>query len=540
MNLRNACLTGLVSAVVLSLASCSDDDNWGVVDGAKPDFDPSTEHIMTAAGRTAKIKGLIKDADGIASIRLSCPELMLNKTIDLIEIYGEPKTEYELDYDYKIQESVTGDSFNVVVTVTDVAGQTEEKTILVTLDGDFVAPSFSAAPDKEMTVLLKANTVFNLNFTVDDNMGIDYVTVNVEGVDGFPVRIEGNGNKTVTYTNKLSLPSEAQTYNLVVEAFDLPAQEGEVRSSKVESTLSVSELPDFNVIYLCDVETAAELNSDVFGVPMAMDHFAPYSYRVRYYNEKAGTKICFLPQRTDFGPICFGPEDGDLLGDDPETVGRITLDKAGVYYLIEVNTFDRTYTMSTYSPSEAVNPVMHLHYGGNDLNTWWEVNNFDDIWWQEWFFGPGGNPDQIKLHMDQDRNNPHLYTMEWKLTEGTERFQIANWHSHGWWNFTAWRVDDADDASKCMYYGNVHPTIPGHYESNEDYFQWKYMSLPASEYKFMYPAGGESFDIGSWGSEGYRKNFVPDNWINAHVPADGTYRLIFDLHSEHVKLVPVK
>lgn len=412
--------------------------------------------------------------------------------------------------------------------------------MLVTLDGDFTAPVFTAAPDREMTVLIKANTVFKLNFTVEDNVALDYVTVNVEGVAGYPVRIEGNGQKKIEYVNQLSLPSTAATYNLKIEAYDKAAQDGEVRSTVIESVLNVSELPDFDVIYLADVETAAELNSDVFGVPMAMDHVAPYKYRVRYYNEKVGTKICFIPQKTDFGPICFGPdnENPNTLGDDPESVGRVTLDKAGVYYLVEVNTYDRTVKLDTYAVADAINPVMHLHYGQDDLNTWWETNNLSDIWWQEWFFGPGGNPDTITAHMEVDKNNPNIYYYDWKLNAGTERFQIANWHSHGWWNFTSWRVDNSDDASKCMFYGNYHPTTP-HYESNDDYFKFKFMDLDPAEYKFMYPNGGDAFDLGKWGDEAYRKNFVPDNWINANIPADGTYRIIFDLHSERIKMVPL-
>lgn len=540
MNLKHACLMSLFAVSSLGLASCSDDDKWPVSDSADPDFKISSEHVMTVAGRTVKFAGKITDADGIASINLSCPELLLQKTINIIDIYGEPLKEYDLDYDFKIQPDVQGESFNVVVSIIDVAGKKTERTVLVTLDGDFTAPVFTAAPDREMTVLIKANTVFKLNFTVEDNVALDYVTVDVKGVAGYPVRIEANGQKKIEYANSLSLPSSAAQYELKIEAYDKAAQDGEVRSTVIESVLNVSELPDFDVLYLADVETAAELNSDVFGVPMAMDHVAPYKYRVRYYNEKAGTKICFLPQKTDFGPICFGPdnENPNTLGDDPESVGRITLDKAGVYYLVEVNTYDRTVKLDTYAVADAINPVMHLHYGQDDLNTWWETNNMDAIWWQEWFFGPGGNPKEITAHMEADKNNPNIYYYDWKLNAGTERFQISNWHSDGWWNFTSWRVDNSDDASKCMYYGNYHPTTP-HYTSNDDYFKFKYMDLDPAEYKFMYPNGGDAFDLGKWGDEGYRKNFVPDNWINANIPADGTYRIIFDLHSERIKMVPL-
>lgn len=536
---KHACMTGALALSLLAVSSCSDDDKWGTVDGKEPNFAVTSEHVMTDLGRDVHFAGKITDADGIASIKLSCPALSINKTIDLIEIYGAPQTEYDLDYSVRMRNDIEGESFDVEIAVTDVAGNTVKKNVLVTLDGDFSAPVFETSPDKEVTVLYKENPTFNLSFAVRDNREIDYVTVDVEGVDGFPVTVQGNGQNRVEFARKLELPTAIADYNLTVTAYDKAAQEGEVRSTVVNSVIKVSELPDWSVIYLADVATAAELNSDVFGVPMAMDHVGEYKYRVRYYNEKAGTQICFIPQKTDFGPICFGPDPADpaKLGDDPESVGRVTLDKAGVYYLINVNTFERTVTLDTYSVNEAVNPVMHLHYGQNDLNTWWETTNMGDIWWQEWFFGPGGNPDQITAHMEQDKNNPHIYYYDWKLSEGTERFQIANWHSHGWWNFTAWRVDDSDDASKCMFYGNYHPTTP-HYESNDDYFKFKYIDIDPEEYKFMYPSGGQAFDLGKWGDEGYRKNFVPDNWINAKIPAEGNYRIIFDLHAERIKMIP--
>ena len=115
------------------------------------------------------------------------------------------------------------------------------------------------------------------------------------------------------------------------------------------STINVSEMPDFSKMYLADVKTVEELNSDVFGVPMLINHTGEFQYRARYYNKAAGTEIFFLPQKTDFTPICFGldPEDNLKLTDDPETAKPIVLDKAGVYYELDINVKDATYSMRT-------------------------------------------------------------------------------------------------------------------------------------------------------------------------------------------------
>lgn len=147
MKLNRFFLGALVSLPLMGIATgCSDDEKWGVVDGADPSLALHSEHLHTEAGRSIRIKGTLQDADGIKTISLVCPELKLNKTIDLIDIYGEPQNEYELDYKFKIQDGETGDNFKIKVTVTDVAGKVKEGELLVTMDGDFVAPVFEVSP----------------------------------------------------------------------------------------------------------------------------------------------------------------------------------------------------------------------------------------------------------------------------------------------------------------------------------------------------------------------------------------------------------
>lgn len=548
--------TAMALLAFAGLTSCSSDD-WNDVDGKAPSLTLTQIHERTEAGRTIRIAGEITDADGIKTIDLVCHELNLNKRIDLIDIYGEPQTSYQLDYEFKIQEDETGDNFMIDVITTDVGGRQDKQQVKVTLDGDFNAPVFTASPDNEITVILKPQTYFNLNFAVTDNRVVDYVEVsmvditngeeNPTAVAGFPIRIEGNGTNSLEYSNRITLPSQAAKLKATITAYDKEANEA-AHGTKINSVITVSELPDFPVIYLCDVASSAELNSDVFGVPVAMDHTGAFKYSVRYYNEKPGTEICFLAQKTDFGPICFGPDpsNASTLGDDPDEVGRIKLDKANTYYKIDVDTKNRTYTLSTYAIADAINPVSHLHYGQNDLNTWWETDPAKDadIWWQEWWFGPtngpnGDNPAAVP-HMTQDKTNPNIFVLEdWALESGEEmNFTFHNWHSHGWWNFTAWRVDDSSDPSKFEYYGNYIPAT-SHYDSNDDYFNFKYVNMDKDEFNFRYPDAGGSFDLGQWGSEDYRKIFVKDNWAKPIIVKGGKYKLIFDAHTERARLVPM-
>jgi len=518
-----------------TLPSCNSDD-WSDVDGADPDITLDSDIIHTEVGAKVKFTGKVVDADGISTIELSCPELGVRKTIDIIDIYGEPLKEYDLDYTVPVKGEPQGENFVVEIKITDIGGRTIVKNVKVATDADFAAPTFTAAPDAEITVLIKDPTLFNLKFTVEDNREIDHITVDVVGVQGYPITVNGEGKNKVEYADKLQLPSTPATYKVKIEAFDKAAQNDEVRSTVVESTVKVSELPDFKKMYLADVKTADELNSDIFGVPMLIDHVGEYQYEARYYNAEAGTEICFIPQKTDFSPICFGPEpdDNSKLGNDPESVGRIKLDQAGVYYLIKFNTKTGAYETSTYSVAEAIDPVMHMTYGAEMLDTW--ANGGE--WWNEWFFGPfsgfpdsgdADHPKDIVKRMEQDKKNPHIYTIEsWELLSGEEmNFTLHNWHPKTWWNWTTWRVDDSVEPEKFMYYGTYLKDCDK-YTGNDDYFDWKYANV-------------SGFDKNKWGSdEGYRKGFVPDNWVKSLVKTGGTYKFVFDAHLERAKLVPVK
>lgn len=522
-------------SALMSIGACNSDHGWKDVDGANPTLNLFSTHERTEAGRSIKIEGKISDKDGISYIQLICHELNLNKFINLIDIYGHPLTEYDLDYSFKIQENQEGDEFEIKVVAADVAGRKDTQSLLVTLDGDWTPPYFTTSPDSEVIVLIKEKTIFNLKFSVEDNRVIDYVDIDVvdvsegedspKAVNGFPRRVDGEGRAKFDFSENLIIPSKEATLRATVTAYDREANE-EAHSTAFSSLIKVQELQDMPKMWLCDVTDEADLNSDIFGVPILCDHIAPFTYQVRYYNEKGGTGVCLLGQKGSFGPLCFAPSKDNpaVLGDNPEEVGRITLSKSETYYLITFDTFNGSYSIEDYSPSDALDPVMHMHYGSDDLNTWWDGWN-TDAWWQEFYFGPMTDGPGEVMKMTQDPKNPHIYIYEdWKLTKGDDlHFVIHNWHSHGWWNFTTWRVDDSADPGKFMYYGNVHPDNP-HYTGNADWFGWKY---------------GNSMDLDKWSEEDYRKQFVPDNWVDMKsLERGGTFRLIFDAHTERARLVP--
>lgn len=472
-------------------ASCSDDNaDWPVIDGCEPTLELEATHIKSEVGRTFNIKGKVADADGILSIKLECPALYLDKTIDIVEIYGEPLKEYELDYQFTTETNEVGDSFTIKVTVADVAGNDVVRDVVVTMDGDFVMPSFTVAPPEEITVLIKDNPAIDIRFSVADNRGLAKVAVAIP---------ELTYNKEVTafddpcayeFCETVTVPAVTAKYSMTVTVIDL---EGNTLEST--SKISVSDMPDFSKMWLSDVETVAELNSDVFGVPMLIDHVGEYQYEGRYYNETAGTKIFFLPQRTDFTPICFGldPADSNRLVSDPETAQPIVLEQAKVYYLFRFNIATGEISISTYSVEEAVDPIPHP-FGSNEMDTWENGTEYS-----EFYFGyMTDNPKSVD-RFTQDPDNPHRFWLDTplQLDAGYHMaFIIHNYHPDGWWNYCTWRADNEDDPEVIGYYGNF--TNP----------EWH---------------GQKAKDL----------------WIKPTVAVSGKYKLYFDAHLSRAKLIPV-
>ena len=92
------------------VTGCSDDNGYADVDGQSPVAELKADHIRSGAGHDFTIEGTLTDADGISAIKLQCADLYLNKTIDLIEIYGEPQTSYDLSYKFSISRDEVGNS----------------------------------------------------------------------------------------------------------------------------------------------------------------------------------------------------------------------------------------------------------------------------------------------------------------------------------------------------------------------------------------------------------------------------------------------
>ena len=481
---NHSLLAALLAMTAVTFAtSCSDDDNFSDVDGQAPTIALETDHIQTEAGRQFTIAGQVKDADGIRSIRLQNSDMLLDKTINLLELYGDSLIyDYKLAYKYTSKKDWTdSSSFPVNITVEDIGGRTTSATLTVSADGDFTNPEFSVAPSGELTVLVQ-NPKLTLGFTVTDNKRLDYIQVECPAL-GINDRIDAAGQAELQVKKVYEVPSEKQSCLLTVTAYDK-------FNNKVmaQSTVNVDEMPDFEKMYLADVESAKDLTSDVYGVPMVIDHTGPYEYTAHYYNQKAGTKVRFIPQMTDFEPICFGvdPSDNSVLINDASSALGIELNEVA-YYEIKLNIVTGAYSVKTYEPttekmtldgsttidfgdgSGAQPAQICLAGGGLPGTPSWTTNQNNDA-----------------FILSQDAANKYLLYRECELEAGTEiEYTISQTHWWGWWPEPYWRFDGSEFNEK-----NV-------------------------------KNGGE-------------------NMKKSKVPATGKYRIEFDYHLLRSRIIPVK
>ena len=78
--------------------------------------------------------------------------------------------------------------------------------------------------------------------------------------------------------------AQSGTYDVKLRVVDKFANEETTTTSYTVKV--VAEMPDFQKMYLSDVEDASQLTSDVFGVPMRIERTGAYTYKANYYSQK--------------------------------------------------------------------------------------------------------------------------------------------------------------------------------------------------------------------------------------------------------------
>ena len=447
--------------VLAMLSACDDNDSYSKVDGAAPTITMENE-LLAEPGRKFTLQATIADNDGLSTIRITNADFYLDKTINLIELKGEVLNTYELNYSYTPDKSFAEtDKFAVDITATDVLGNQTSKTVTVCMNGDFTAPSFAIAPSDNITVLFSDDTKLKVNFTAVDDKALRKVTISIPDINYEKEITKFENAKRLVYTEFVSLPSELAEYQMSITLVDTTG----LTASK-QSVITVSELIDFDKMYLADVASAEDMNSDLFGVPMLVEHGSePFSYVAHYYASKANQEVRFVPQKTDFEPICFAadPDIESTLGVTYDATEPIVLGEVG-YYEIKLNTKDATYSVEKWTPevvtatpesNGAYKQASLKNANPLPLNSTYYLDDAQEYTSQlqlsligSGLPGVGSWAPADPFILTQSTDNPYLFYAEMELEADTKlEFTISPRHDWGWWPEPYWRFESGENNS---------------------------------------------------------------------------------------------
>ncbi|HQE33116.1 hypothetical protein C3L50_09365 [Flavobacterium alvei] len=385
----------------------------------------ATTEIYGAPNKKFEIKAALADDLGLKTVRIQIPELSLDK---VITFETDPLlTTYNLSYFFEIPaDRGTSEAFKIKLTVTDVSNNSVDQEIKLRLDGEFDAPAVTMITPKEgAVILLSTSNQMPVNFTVNDNSGIDFVELKCDalGINEL-VQLQG-APQSYTFNKTFTLPVTAANYVLTIntrDKFAIP-NSGTLKINVVATN-------EYPALYLCDQPKGTNLTTDAVGVPMYFHEKVGQDFTFKYYADSDNKEVYFLGQESDFAPHCFGLNSSGKLADDVAS-SPIVLPTKG-YYLIKVNPNTLLYTVTKYTPTSKVwsniaNGLWHDDAalrrpfvsvcGGGIQGANWDT-------WNAWT--------QTSLHLANNSNNPYQLVGEYTLTGTMECTFTGQWWDPSW------------------------------------------------------------------------------------------------------------
>lgn len=402
----------LMLFALFSLEGCKDDGEMSFPASSSPEIVVERNDLYSNPNRKFIIKADLKDDLGLKSLKISIPEFYLDKEITFPT--DDLLTEYKLAYEFLAPADTKEiETYKVNLVLTDVSGNSVAKELTLHLDGDFNVPVFSdVKPVDGMVKILGEDMSLEVSFTVADDTGLDSVIVEEKKL-GIKERIKLNGEKEYIFSKTYSLPSEPAKYELSIAAID-----NFIEPNKAVQKLGFSVSSEMVTLFLADVPKDADLQEDIFGVPMYYHEKKDGVFKFRYYADTDNKEIYFLGQETAFEPHCFGKasEDGKLI--NSITAEPIILPTKG-YYELAADTKNMTYEVTAYTPTSSVWNPTNITICGNGMEL------------------GGWNPNNTDLLLAANPDNPYILERDLNLT-GTD---IAMTITSPNWGNPFWRLD---------------------------------------------------------------------------------------------------
>ncbi|MEM6395136.1 MAG: hypothetical protein AAF741_02225 [Bacteroidota bacterium] len=333
----------ILAATILLIGLACEDDMISV--DSTPQLE-LVEEISGLPGETIVFSGLLSDPAGVRDIRITYEPWFLDKVIEVTP----GVTQFELAYSFLIPaDEVIGSEHLVTVTAANPGDNDMTSQIRVTISGDNSQPVISiSSPNDGGTFILGPGAEFSLDISANDDQGIGSVRI-----AGFGINEEVEVNDVSYSFNREIDFSLSGQFTVNVSVTDLAGN-----TSSASRTVNIEESLRFDRMFLADVDTDAELNSDVFGVPMLINGSTDPTtegviFEALYYNKEANQEIRFIPQKSSFAPFAFGagPGPNELAIGTDATVNPIVLPEVA-YYRIIIDFTSLTYTLETFEPTD--------------------------------------------------------------------------------------------------------------------------------------------------------------------------------------------
>lgn len=424
-------------AALIMLVACDDEFQ---LPASEPLINLPSESFSGLPGGSINISATITDPVGLQSVSISYAEW--NLTAEQTIADGQTELAYTTDVAVPANAE-QGSSHELNISAVNVNGVTTSAIVTILLDGDVTAPTMVLNTPAGVAFLGEGSDL-EIDISVEDDMAIKSFTI--VGAQ-LSERVEVGANR-YTYNRSLNIQAEG-VYKFDVEVEDMAG-------NMSTETFSFAAFEPFENMYLADVDTDADLLSDVMGVPLLAQGFTQADsvgkvFQARYYNATANSEVRFTSSDETFSNLTLGADgQGNLLIDNSTTVSPLVLAAVG-YYQITLDTRNLTYTVETYTPTDSTFDLIIMMGTGVTVNGSSTCERNDNGNEACWWFGSG-------KQLTPDPNNPYRFTGTVELFDhdpvgdGNNGF-ILGANLSGWSPF--WRFDDGNNPNVAVPNGGA-------------------------------------------------------------------------------------
>ena len=342
--------------VVCGLVACNNDDYEH-----RPGLWTAQDIIETFPGDTILVQGQVSNYVGMRSVEIKCEAWGITQRYSLHD-------EKVFNYNYRmpVPADATFDA-ELKVTVTDIEGTENKKTIAITYLPDTQAPL--AQNDMPWQVSVDYDTTvgfgsYNLSLALADDRELKSVHVVAEDL-GINETIEVKGREAAV--NRLYQITQAGTFPMTVTVADATGNE-QTYWQQLVVMLAEDEDPvsDYPIMWVVNANENAADYLDGYYAPLTRQD--GYQYQGSFYADKDGYQLFIVPTKTMDADI-FGasPYVSSKLMNKAGYVVPLTIEKAGYYGLwIDINA--KTWSVWSLDTSSAY--TGSLSFAGSGYADW--------------------------------------------------------------------------------------------------------------------------------------------------------------------------